>query len=84
MPAAGSCASRAAPAHDQPVNTGGNVGLCNGALFIDVNTFATAHPSALGVPLATGISYYFQGYNRDSASPGTMVMSNAAAVTFLP
>jgi hypothetical protein len=68
-----------------PFLTGGTAGSCNGALFIDVNVFAAANPGAIGVPLqAGGITYYFEGYNRDPASPGGLVMTNAVGVTFVP
>jgi hypothetical protein len=74
-----------APRQRTPVTlTGGNVGLCDGALFINVNSFAATHPGALGIPLMTGITYYWEGYNRDPSSPGALVMSSAAAVTFQP
>ena len=68
-----------------PFLTGGVAGACNGALFIDINVYATLNPTSIGIPLqAGGISYYFQGYNRDPASPGGLVMTNAVGVTFLP
>jgi hypothetical protein len=74
-----------APRQRMPtVSTGGTAGQCDGAIFVDVNVFAATHPGALGVPLTTGVTYYFEGYNRDPASPGTLVMSSAVAVTFLP
>jgi hypothetical protein len=82
--AAGYMCVRAPRQRTPVINTGGGIGLCNGAQFEDINVFATTHPGALGVPLMTGITYYFEGYNRDSGSPGNLVMSSAAAVTFLP
>jgi hypothetical protein len=66
-----------------PFLTGGTAGAY-GALFIDINVYGIANPGSIGQPPQTGLSYYFQGYNRDPASPGGLVMTNAVGVTFLP
>lgn len=64
--------------------TGGTAGGCDGALTVDLQTFATGHPAALAMPLTAGMTLFFQASVRDNGSPDNRVMSDAIAVTLAP
>ncbi len=54
-------------------NSGGAIGLCDGDLRVDFNSWRAANPTALGSPFALGQVLYAQGWFRD---PGAAKQTN--------
>ena len=65
-------------------NTGGTLGMCDGALQFDWNAYQTANPSSLGSPFAAGNRIFAQGWYRDPTAPKTTNLSDAVDMTYIP
>jgi len=65
-------------------NSGGTVGLCDGTLSLDWNTFQQSNPTALGNPWSVGREAFCQGWYRDPPAPKTTNLSDALWLTYLP
>lgn len=62
-------------------SSGGSAGACDGALVLDILSWAAAHPGALLTPLAAGQALCFQGWFRESSLQPASALSNAWTVT---
>lgn len=58
------------------LSSGGVAGQCNGSLALDLNTWLSTHPSALGAPYFAGQTLFVQGWFRDPGAPGAANLSN--------
>ena len=58
-------------------STGGTANACNGSMSIDWRAFLSAHPSALGQPIASGQQFVSQAWFRDPPAPKSTNLSNA-------
>lgn len=67
-----------------PLNSGGNTGVCNGSLALDWLAYLNAHPGAIGSPLVPGATFNAQTWFRDPAAPGTTNLSNAIEFVIVP
>jgi len=65
-------------------NSGGANNACNGTFAIDWNAYIASHPTALGVPFASGQHVYAQVWFRDPPSPKTTMLSNALEFVVAP
>ncbi len=65
-------------------STGGAAGACDGMLSLDVRSWLATHPAALGMPLASGEIYNWQGWFRDPLAAGTTNLTNAVQVRYCP
>jgi hypothetical protein len=77
--AAGSSSFRCVAAPFQrlgALSSGGAAGQCNGSLALDLNTWLSTHPSALGAPYSAGQTLFVQGWFRDPGAPGAANLSN--------
>jgi hypothetical protein len=54
-------------------NSGGTLGVCDGVLTLDFNSFMAANPTAYGNPFMAGEAFYAQGWFRD---PGAVKGTN--------
>jgi hypothetical protein len=64
--------------------SGGAAGQCDGALSLDLHAWLSAHPGALGQPVAVGQTFNLQAWLRDPASPKTTAPSNALELRWSP
>jgi hypothetical protein len=65
-------------------NSGGTLNGCDGLMTLDLFSYLSTHPTALGNPFSAGNVAYFQGWFRDPPSPKTTSLSDGLAVTFQP
>jgi subtilisin-like proprotein convertase family protein len=66
-------------------NSGGNPGLCDGSLFIDVNNYLqVVNPTALGMPFTAGNVLDWQGWYRDPPACKTTQLTNGLEMTVQP
>lgn len=65
-------------------SSGGVDGTCSGALSLDFLAFLSAHPGALGAPLAAGATVQAQAWFRDPSAVKSVNTSNALEFTLLP
>jgi subtilisin-like proprotein convertase family protein len=74
-----------APTQRMPTqSSGGTLGLCNGALVQNWNTYQMANPASLGNPFSAGTSVFVQGWYRDPAAIKTTNLTNALEMTMAP
>jgi len=67
-----------------PLLSGGTAGACDGVLAMDFLQWATANPTALGMPLAGGDIFNVQAWYRDPPAPKTTNLTNAVQFTLAP
>jgi len=67
-----------------PLLSGGTTGACDGVLAMDFLQWATANPTALGMPLFGGEVFNVQAWYRDPPAPKTTNLTNAVQFTLAP
>jgi hypothetical protein len=65
-------------------NTGGTAGACDGSIAVDLLSYLSTHPSALGQPFSAGAVVNVQAWFRDPPAPGTTSLSNGLQFTTCP
>ncbi len=66
------------------LSSGGNAGLCNGALSLDWSAYVAGNPGALGSPFSAGDVINAQAWFRDPPAPGTTNLSDGLEFTVQP
>lgn len=64
--------------------SGGTAGRCDGALSLDFLDWLSAHPSALGQPIAVGQTFNLQAWLREPSTAKTTAPSNALEFQWTP
>ncbi len=64
--------------------SGGTAGQCDGALSLDFLDWLSAHPSALGQPIAVGQTFNLQAWLREPSAAKTTAPSNALEFQWTP